>query len=162
MGVNSLSTILAHWPVDWILLGALAGLIALDALRSGSARAASLILALPATVFVNSTLPRAIFIGPLVAKFGTSTEQLVILAVIFVILYIAIHRIVFTFSDSGGPLQALIAGLAAAIVAVVFWLQIPGLESIWHFGTQVQTVFGEAYRFWWLILAYLGIAFVRS
>lgn len=31
-----------------------------------------------------------------------------------------------------------------------------------RFGDQVQAVFGEAYRFWWLAASYITLAAVRS
>ncbi len=155
-------TIFSHWPVDWFIIGAVAAFLALDALRSGSARAASLAVSLPVTLFVLEALPKALFVGPMIAGLTSPSEQLIIFVVLFVATYIATHRIIFTFSGGGGVIQALIAGIAAAAVLVVVWLQVPGLQSIWHFGDQVQAIFGEAYRFWWLVLAYAGLAFVRS
>lgn len=162
MDFHAWANVFTHWPTDWIIIGAAVALIALDALRSGSARAAALALSLPATMLLLNALPKAFLAGPFAAGLKSPTEQLFIFAVIFVALYFATHRIIFTFSDGGGVIQALIAGLAATIVLVVVWLQVPSLETLWHFGDQVQLVFGEAYRFWWLLVAYLGLAFVRS
>ncbi|OGG53886.1 hypothetical protein A3H16_00350 [Candidatus Kaiserbacteria bacterium RIFCSPLOWO2_12_FULL_53_8] len=162
MDLNTVANIFSHWPTDWIIIGALVAFIALDALRSGSARAASLVLALPATVLLTNALPQAVVVGPLSAQFTAPAAQLIIFAAIFVLLYIACHRIIFTFSEDGGVLQALITGVSATVVLVVILLQVPGLQSLWHFGDQVQLVFGEAYRFWWLLAAYGGLAFVRS
>ena len=84
---------------------------------------------------------------------------LILLAVVFVCMY----RITDTYgADSSHPIQALLAGLAVAVVAVVIWLQIPSLDSVWHFGPQVQALFGAAYRFWWLLIAYIALAFARG
>lgn len=162
MDFNAWGAVFTQWPTDWFIIGAVAALMALDALRSGSARAASLALSLPVTLFLLEALPEAMFVGPMVAGLTSPMEQLVIFVVLFVAAYLGAHRIIFTFSDGGGVVQAIIAGLAGAIVLIVVWLQVPGLQSIWHFGDQVQAVFGEAYRFWWLVAAYAGLAFVRS
>ena len=76
--------------------------------------------------------------------------------------FFVIHRSIFAFSNGLAPLQALITGIASAIVLVVIWLQVPGLEAVWAFGSQVQAVFGEAYRFWWLAGSYIALAVVRN
>lgn len=161
-GYTLVANVLSHWPTDWILIGAFAVFVALDALRSGSARSASLVLSLPATLLVMNAVPQSFFLGPLTAQFTAPIVQIGTFAVVFVVLYIAAHRIIFSFSDGGGVIQALIAGAVAAVVVVVIWLQVPALDSVWHFGDQVQLVFGPAYRFWWLIAAFIGLTFTRS
>ncbi len=162
MDFTAWGNLFAHWPTDWILIGAFAAFAALDAMRSGSARAAALILSLPAALLLLQELPKAFFLGPLAAQVSSPFAQLAIFVALSVVLYIAAHRVIFTFSDGAQPIQALITGLAAAIVLVIIWLQVPALHSLWHFGDQVQAVFGAAYRFWWLVGAYLGLAFARS
>lgn len=156
------SSLLAHWPIDWILIGACAAFIALDAVRSGSARAAALALALPATLLFLDALPHATLPEMVLKQLSTHAGQLIVFAVLFALLYIAIHRMIFGFSGGGEVIQALITGLAATIVLVVVWLQVPALDSLWHFGPQVQAVFAESYRFWWLIVAYAALAFARN
>ena len=64
-------------------------------------------------------------------------------------------------SESGRPLQAALGGIAAAAIIIVVWMGMPVLNDLWNFGTQVQSIFGEAYRFWWLIGSYAALAFVR-
>ena len=161
-GYSLVANALAHWPTDWIVLGAAAALLSLDALRSGPARAATLALVLPAALLLMQLLPRAAFVGSVIAGFDNAFKDLIIFSVISVLLYIVIHKIIFSFSDSDGPLPALIAGVSAAIVLIVVWLQVPALGTLWHFGPQVQAVFAESYRFWWLLVAYAGLAFARS
>lgn len=156
------TNLFSNWPTDWIVLGAVAALLSLDALRSGPARAATLALALPAALLLQHMLSIAAYLGPIVAGFGSSMKDIIVFAVIIVFLYVVVHRIVFSFSDSGGPLPALIGGVAATIVLVVVWLQVPALDSLWHFGAQVEAVFAGSYRFWWLLVAYAGLAFARS
>lgn len=156
------ASILAQWPIDWILIGAFAAFVALDGVRSGPSRATALMLGLPAALLLIDKLPDAIFLGPVAAQFTTPLAQAGLFAIVTAVLYFVIHRVIFTFSNNLPPLQALIAGLAAAIVLVVIWLQVPGLEAVWDFGDQVRAVFGEAYRFWWLAAAYIALAAVRS
>ncbi len=156
------TSLLAHWPTDWILLGAFAVFVALDALRSGSARAATLALAAPLSLVLVDALPQTFLAGSLSQQFAAPAAQVVLFALIFGVLFLLIHRIVYSFSENGGVLQALIAGVAATAAVAVVWLQIPALQSLWQFGPQAQLVFGEAYRLWWLIGAYTALAFVRS
>src|SRR3989344_6150238 len=85
-------------PVDWLIIAALVILIAFDALRSSTARAAALALALPATMLLTSVLPKAFFLGPLSEGFKLPTGQLLIFGAVFVVLYIASYRAIFAFS----------------------------------------------------------------
>ncbi|MDP2648684.1 MAG: hypothetical protein Q8P19_02180, partial [bacterium] len=88
-------------------------------------------------------------------------------AVLFFVMLVALfffsRRIIGFWSDSREcVVQALMAGLATTIIALVVWLQIPSLDAVWHFGPQIQNVFSEAYRFWWLLISFAALAFVRS
>ncbi len=154
---------LIHWPTDWIIIGAIAVFIALDTLRSGGTRASALALALPVGLFTLDALPRALFIGSVSKQFSTPVLQAVLFGIVFVALYVLIYRIIGFYSTStGAPIEALLTGLAATAILMVVWLQVPALNSLWHFGSQVQAVFGESYRFWWLAASYLALAFARS
>src|SRR3989344_3236855 len=162
MDLSALSSVLTHWPIDWILIGAFAAFAALDAIRSGPTRATALMLSLPAALLLIDKLHDAVFLGSLSAQLVSPLAQAGIFAVVATALYFVIHRVIFDFSNGLPPLQALIAGIAAAVVVVVIWLQVPGLEAVWNFGEQVQAVFGEAYRFWWLAGSYIALAVVRN
>lgn len=163
MDLSSISGLLTHWPTDWILIGAVAVFIAFDTLRNGGTRAATLVLALPATLFVLETLSRALFLGNLAGQFSTPVLQAVLFGIVFVAFYILIYRIIGFYSTaSGAPIEALMTGLGATAILLVVWLQVPALDALWHFGSQVHAVFGEAYRFWWLAASYLALAFARS
>ncbi|PIR83559.1 hypothetical protein COU18_02645 [Candidatus Kaiserbacteria bacterium CG10_big_fil_rev_8_21_14_0_10_51_14] len=162
MDFQAWGALIAAWPTDWIIICTIAVLIAFDSLRSGTARAAALMLSLPAAFFVSRALPDAFFLGPLVGQLAVPFAQAAIFIIITILLYLVAHRAIFAFSDGGGVVQSLITGTAAVIVLVVIWLQVPALESLWYFGDQVQTVFGTAYRFWWLVASYAALAFVRS
>jgi hypothetical protein len=162
MDFQAWGMLFSNWPTDWFIIGAIAAFIALDALRSGTARAASLILAVPAALLVTDSMAQSFFIGPLTAQFTAPAIQIGIFIGIFMILYIATHRAIFTFSEGGGVIQSLAAGVAATVVLLIVWLQVPMLDTLWHFSDSVQTVFGPAYRFWWLIVAFLALTFARS
>ncbi len=162
MDFSAWGGIIAAWPTDWIIIGALATFIALDSLRSGTARAAALMLSLPGALLISKALPDTVFLGPLSDKITMPFAEAAIFIVIAVLLYIVAHRAIFAFSDGGEVVQSIISGVAAVIVLVIIWIQVPTLESLWFFGDQVQAVFSEAYRFWWLVASYAALAFVRS
>lgn len=162
MDWSLITNISSQWPIDWILIGAFAAFAALDGIRKGPARATALMLSLPAALLLVAKLPAAVFLGPVATQLTTPLAQAGLFAIVTVVLFFVIHRVIFTFSNGLAPLQALIAGLAAAIVLVVIWLQVPGLEAVWNFGDQVRAVFGEAYRFWWLAASYIALAAVRN
>lgn len=149
-------------PIDWLIIGVFAALLSFDAMRSGSARAAALAIALPLTQILLAALPSAIFAGSIASQFPEGRGQALLFAIVFALLFLAVYRIVYSFSDMGGMLQGVIAGVSAAAIAVVIWLQVPALESVWHFGPQVHALFGEPYRFWWLVAAYFGLASFRG
>ncbi len=162
MDFTAWGALLTNWPTDWILIGAFAAVAAFDAMRSGPTRAAALALSLPAALLLLQQLPKALLVGPLSVQLGTPFAQAGIFAAAVVIMYIATHRLISNFSNGLPPIQALLTGLATAIVLVVVWLQVPALGSIWHFGPQAQAVFGVAYHFWWLLGSYAALAAVRS
>jgi len=162
MDLSSISSLFTHWPTDWILIGAFAVFAALDAMRTGPARAAALSLSLPVALLLLQELPKAFLVGSASTQLASSLAQVGVFVALAVVMYFVVYRIIFAFSNGLGPIQALLAGLAAAIVLVVVWLQVPALDSVWHFGDQVQAVFGTAYRFWWLIGSYIALAAVRN
>src|SRR3989344_4363095 len=125
MDFSAWGAIFAHWPTDWIIIGAFAIFAALDAMRSGSARIAALVLSLPAGLLFTQALPQALLLGPLSAQLTAPLAQVGVVVVIEIVLYIVAHRLIFTFSDGAKPIQALVAGLAAGFVGFVVWVPAP-------------------------------------
>ena len=158
MDFSAFSNVFTQSPTDWIILGAFVVLVTLDALRSGTGRAAALCLSLPAALLLSQELPKAFLLG----SFATPQMQLGIFIVLVLVLFFVTQKIISDFSGGEGPVQAIVASLAAAVVLIVVWLNVPALQSVWHFGAQVQDIFSEVYRFWWLIGAYTGLAFIRN
>lgn len=161
--IPSIEGLFNVWPVDWIIILAVVVFIAFDAFRSGGTRAASLALSLPVTVLTLNALSTAAFLNGLITQFSTPLLQALLFAVLFVPLYIFTYRIIGSWGVSGGaPIEALITGLAATVILLVVWLSIPALDGLWHFGPQIQYIFSESYRFWWLLASYAALAFARS
>lgn len=162
MDVSAVTGAFTAIPTDWIILFAVSVLLALDALRSGTGRAAALVVSAPLALLLFSAFKSA----AVLASFGTELSTPTLQAALFVVLLAAVFLLVRRMSaswisDSGAPLQALIAGVAATAVLTVVWISIPSLDALWSFGTQVKNVFGEPYRFWWVLGALAALAFIR-
>lgn len=156
---NSLSSI----PIDWIVIVSFAILIAFDAIRSGAGRACALALSLPTTLFLISELPQAKVLSGITGQFATPALKAILFGIVFAASYILVRRMSSPYrNNNGASIQAIIAGVATVAIVIVVWLQVPELQSIWHFGSQVQSVFGEAYRFWWVAGAFAALAFTES
>ena len=153
----------SHIPIDWIVIVAFILIVTFDAMRSGSGRASVLALAFPIASFFSNLIAHTYLIGKMLASFTSPLVGEGVFFVLFIISYLLSYRIVYTMgSISRGLLFSFLAGISAAIVAVVMWLQVPALAAVWHFSTQVQTIFGSGFALLWLLLAYLILAFIRS
>lgn len=164
MNLDAVTGMFTSIPLDWIILGALVVLIALDSLRSGIGRACAISLALPLALFLFSQLQKAIVISDISALRDNTLVQGGVFVVLALASYLLVRRIVFEHIDSGTgePIQALLAGGAATAVLIIVWLQLPMTDSLWHLSDKVHAVFSEPYRLVWLLGAYLGLAFARG
>src|SRR6202042_2315370 len=129
-------------------------IVIFDALRSGPTRATTLAIALPLSIFIFDRLPQTIFIGSFAQSHSSGTAGSVLFGMILIVLFFLVYRMTFAYGPSGGFMGALIAGITAAVVTVVMWLQEPALQNIWHFSSQIQNIFGTPYALIWLIVAY--------
>lgn len=162
MDLDSIVGVFGGIPLDWIIIGAVVIAVALYVLRSGAQMICTLALALPTTALLLSALSNAAIVGPLSKQFETSPLRALLFVAILIVSYTLVHRMGISYgSESRQPIQAILAGAAAAALLVVIWIQEPALQSIWQFGGDVQSIFGEAYRFWWIIGSYATLAFVR-
>lgn len=163
MDLDAITAFYASISVDWTIIGVFAILAAFDALRVGARRACTLALALPAAALFVESLTNAAFLGSVIEQFSTPVLGAILFFIIFAVVYILIGRMGFSWGgEAGKTLQSALAGVAATALLVTFWVNIPALDTLWHFGPQIQTIFGEGYRFWWLIGSYAALAFVRN
>ncbi len=150
---------LAQISIDWIIFGALTALAAGDALRSGVSRPLALSLSAGLAYTLYASVDTAAFISGFVSD--SAYVQAAFAGGIVVLLFILLYRMTDPFGiNTSGIVGSTIAGLATAAALVVMWQALP-MTAVWEFGAQHQTLFGEAYRFWWLIVAYGAFAFVR-
>ena len=163
MDVGSVTSVLSSVPADWIILGVVVLLFTVDAIRVGVGRISSLGIGMLLALLASAALTNAAFLGSISRTFSTPVLQALLFGLILVLMFLFVRRVTIDYSEMGGqPIQAIFAGIAVTILIVVAWLQIPALSSVWNFDQQVQTVFGEAYRFWWLIGSFAALAFARS
>ena len=163
MGIQALPTLPTNLPLDWIVIAALVIIFAADSLRSGAQRASIAALALPAALILYSLITKASLASAAMAQLTTPLAQALLFLGILVVMLVSIARIGISYGvEAGAPIQSTVAALAVVAILVTVWVQVPALESIWRFGPQVQAIFAESYRFWWLIGSYLALAIVRS
>lgn len=163
MNLDAISGFFSYIPIDWIIIAVFAIFVGFDTVRSGSGRAVALALSLPAALFLTDALPHASILSGLTEQFSSLVLKAVLFGVVFVSTYLLVRRMSASYrTGSGEVMQSLMAGAAAIAVVVVVWLQVPELQSVWLFGPQVQAVFGEAYRFWWIIASYAILGFTRG
>lgn len=155
--------ILTHWPLDWTILGIFILLVFAENMRAGTNKATSLALALPVAYLLFQLIQNAALVSGVVGQFKEPIAQAALFGALTVLAFIFVHRTIGFFGGSyAGFLNAGIGAAALAIAVIVFWMFIPALDTLWHFGPQLQAVFGAAYRFWWLLAAYFALALVRS
>ena len=150
-------------PLGWLVILGLVVLLSLDAMRSGLSRAVAISISLPIAFFLQNLLQQAVFLGPLLGSSESSVVKVVVAGGLLLVVFILVYRMVDTYStDAYGSLQAVLTGIATTIVLVILWTLISPLNTLWDFGPSVQSSFSESYRFWWLLVAYIAIAFARS
>lgn len=151
-------------PFDWFIVAGFAFIIAIDALRSGIGRAAAITLALPIAIALYGFLPMTAVLSGMSIFSSSNMAARVTLGIIFGATYIMIRRMGIDFFDSGigEPIQAIIASASATAIVLVFWLSTPALNDLWTVGPQLQALFSEPYRLFWLAGAYAALVFARG
>ena len=154
---------LSQWPMDWALLGIFAALLALESFSSGSTRTSTVSLAFPISFVIAGWLPTTFITNTVVQHVSTPLLQAGLFLVVFSGIFFVIYRMIFSFGSAGGSVvNSILHGLSATIIVIVFWIQTPGLKELWQFGPQVQLVFGEAFRAWWLAGSFAVLAYTRG
>jgi hypothetical protein len=160
--MQNLTSFLTGISTDWILVFALFAFIAFDVLRSGSSRAIALSIAIPLSGLLAQSIAGAAVAGGLASQFTTPLLKTSLLVALTFASFLLVLRMMDRYNDDDGrPVQSLAAGIAVTAIIVSVWTQNPQWGTIWQFGDAVQHLFGEAYRFWWLIGGYAVLALVR-
>ncbi|TSC63560.1 MAG: hypothetical protein Athens041674_49 [Parcubacteria group bacterium Athens0416_74] len=151
----------ASISIDWIIFGGVALFLSFDALRAGPARVTALAIALPIALLLSESIHSAAYIGAYVEASSAGIQTGVFIA-LTAGLFIALYRIVDFGADSMRPVQALIVGLACAVVVTIVFLQLPDTTVPWSFGDAFEAVFSDTYRLYWLLSAYFALAVARA
>lgn len=156
------ASILPHVPLDWLFLGLFAAIVAIDAMRAGTRRAAVFALAAPLAAALYANLGNTAWMGKALITLQFPGAKVALFAGMFVALFIIVYRIVPPVFGSGSfPLQAMLAGLSAAVVLAVTWQEVPDLVALYPLSHWVQVLFGHSYSFYWLVGSYLALGFAR-
>lgn len=158
----ALAPIVEKLPMDWVILGLFAVIVTIITLRVGTQYAVALSLAAPLTVFIYSALPWTAFVGGYTDRLLNPAVQAVAVGLILMAFLALIYRMMPSASAAGAfPIQAVLAGLATAIVFMVMLLQFPPLAAFINPSPLMHTVFGPAYNIFWLLGAYIALAVAR-
>lgn len=161
MDVEAVRGIFTTLPVDLVAAVLFATFITVATLRLGASFAISLSLSLIVSTFLFAALPSAYMIGGMVSGV-TPTVAAALYGGMLVLLTFVLYRATSTVSDgSSTPLFSIATGLATTVVVLVMW-HITPLNVLWHFNPMIQGIFGDAYRLFWLLLAFIAFAFVKS
>ena len=151
---NNLSSL----PLDAIVIGVFTLVIVIASLKWGTQVAAALAFSAPLAVFTFNAVPHTAYISGFVGAFSAGLAAAGLFCALFVAFWLLAFRVIGSYGMTGAyPMQACLGGIAAATVVLVFWFQIPALDTLWHFGSQVQALFAEGYRLFWLIPAFLTL-----
>lgn len=157
-----LPSFLSSIQTDWIIIAAVLILVAAYTLRFGTDIPAALALALPSANVLDSLLPHAAFLGSLSGSLSSSAAQAGIFLAFAAALTFLFSRVISTFgAGSGSFFAAIFASAAMTIMLLTFWVQLPALETLWHFGPSIQAAFAEQYRFWWMVGSFVALAVAR-
>src|SRR3989344_81348 len=164
MNLDAVTGVFTGIPYDWLALGGLIVIVALDSLCSGIGRACAIALSLPLATVLYALVEQTAVVGNLALLDSSSVAKLATFGVIAIATYLLVRRIAMEYVESGTgePIQALLAGGAATAVLVVVWLQLPFSGDVWQVSGKVQAIFAEQYRLIWLLGSYLALAFARG
>ena len=162
MDIEAVKAIFTTLPVDVVAAVLFAVVITVITLRFGASLAISLSLSVIVSNVLFGYLPNTFMIGPAVSKLASATIAGGIYVGLLALMTLVFYRIMSTLTDdSARPMFAIATGLATTAVVLTMW-QVTPLHTFWAFGAVFQGAFGEAYRLFWLILAFIAFAFVRS
>jgi hypothetical protein len=154
---------LSHVPIDWIVIIAVLLLLTFDAMRSGSGRASVIAVTFPIAAFLSSLLPLTTILGSFIGLSKAPIVQAGIFLAIFLVVFVLMHRIVFNLAGiSRGLLFSFLSSISATVIMSVMWMQVPALSALFKLNTPLPAIFGAPYALFWIIGAYLILAFVRS
>ena len=159
----ALQPIVEKLPMDWVILALFAVVVTIITLRFGTQYAVAFSLAAPLTIFIYNALPWTAFVGSYTTHLVNPSVQGAVAGGMFVGLGILIFRMMPRNLLTGAfPIQAILSGIATAIVLVVALLQLPALQVFVPLSPLIHTIFGPSYNIFWMLAAYAALAFSRK
>lgn len=152
----------SHVPIDWLIVGVFFLIVTADAMRAGAIRAAAISLSFPLSALLYQMIPHTILLSTISSQFSSAIEQALLFAILEVVVFVCVHQMLSSFNSYASLFSAVVSGLCATIVVLVIWTQMPILQSVWHFDSTIQAIFGASYRFFWIIASYLLLAFIGA
>ncbi len=163
MDVEALRAIFTSLPVDVVAIVLFATLITVITLRMGASISIAFSIALIVANILFAAIPDTFMIGNFVSSDTSPYMAVGMYGALTVVLTFVLYRTTSTLSDdSARPLFAIATGLATSVVVLTVWHLAPQLQGLWHFNEVIQGAFGAAYRLYWIILAFVAFAFVKS
>lgn len=163
MDLEALKAMFTTLPVDLVAAVLFATAVTVSTLRLGASIWIAFSLALIVATTLFGWLPDTFGIGPAVSGLTSPYIAGGIYIALTVVLTFILYRTTSSLSDdSARPLFAIATGFATAVVLLVMWHYASPLQTFWTFNPTIQTAFGAAYRLYWLLLAFIAFAFVKS
>lgn len=160
--MGSITGLFSGIPVDWLVLGGILVVIAVDALRSGVGRAVAVSIAMPLASVHYSFVEHTVTIGSL-PILQLPIAKTALFAFFFITLYFLIRRSSTEYLTSfSGPTQVILAGAATAVIFMCVWIMEPVLNVWWMPNEMVQAIFSEKFHLFWLLGAYSTLAFAKG
>jgi hypothetical protein len=161
MDVAALQGMFTTLPVDLVAAILCATAITVVTLRYGASLAIALSLSFIVSNVLFAAIPSAFMLGSTLSSVSSSVAAGIYIALVLVCAFV-LYRATSTLSDdSARPLFAIVTGAATTIIILAIWHTTP-LQSLWTFNPMIQGVFGDAYRLYWLFVAFIAFAFVKS
>ncbi len=163
-GIESVTTSLTSLtsiPFDWMVLIGCVVAFLLIALYSGASNVIAIALSALTASSLTPLPQNTVLLSRFVTEGHSATIDTIIFVVLFIFLALFFRWMIHDVINITSPVQALLAGIASAIVFGVVWAQTPGLTTVWQFGPLLASIFSEGYRLWLTILAVVMLAFSR-
>jgi hypothetical protein len=152
----------SHIPIDWLIIGIFFVVVFTDAVRAGSIRAAAISLSFPLSAFLYQMIPQTTLFSTISGQFSSSLDQALLFAILEAVVFVCVHQMLSSFNAYASIFSATVSALCATVVVLVIWTQMPVLQSVWHFDSTIQVIFGASYRLFWIIASYLALAFIGA
>lgn len=162
--MDAATSIFTSVPIDWFIVGGVVAIFAIDSLRSGIGRAVALALAAPLGLLLFSLVDSTLVLKDVEALQDSSMAQAVLILVLIALCFVMLRRMGIEYFDSGvrAPLQSILAAASTTAILLVVWMHAPAFSDWYTFGDQMQAVFSESYRLWWILGSFATLTFVRG